>query len=445
MELTTALTLVFLFILVEAFFSGCEIGLISINRLKIEQRVQDGDRAAIQVQKLLATPERYLATTSLGTNIAVVCSTAVFTAYIVGLIGSWGDFLSMLILSPVILFAGEILPKIVFQSKADSLIPALVHPFLFCMRVLEPVSSLFTAIYQKLFGWVHTSQRPAPKNLLSRQDILNVINPESEHADLEVSKKKMIHRIFHLGKIPVEQCMVPLVQIIGLSDRATLEEANKAANESGYSRLPVFHNRMFNLIGILNTFDLLTAPADETPITGWIRPAYYVPANKKVDDLLEELQQRGLHMAFVVDEYGGCIGIVTVEDLLEEIVGVIEDEYDEPAAPIERYSDGGYVLDGEMEVNAINERLHLNLPEGDYDTLAGLVLDRLERIPSLGDQVVAGDYRLTVRDAGKRKINTIILSRRDPKPPEPENSEGPPSEETGAAPAEEKAPADQGS
>ena len=221
----------------------------------------------------------------------------------------------------------------------------------------------------------------------------------------------MIHRIFNLGDITVEQCMVPLVQMYGISDSATLSEANTIANETGFSRLPVFHERMFNTIGILNTFDLLTAPSDNTQITSLIRPAYYVPSNKKVDDLLRELQQRGLHIACVVDEYGGCIGIVTIEDLVEEIVGDIEDEFDQPEEKIETYSEGGYIVEAEMEIQAINEALQLNLPEGEYETVGGLIIDRLERIPSPGDQVDLGEIRLTVRESGKRKVNTVIITR----------------------------------
>ena len=414
MDLTTTLILVTLFIFMEAFFSGCEIGLISINRFKIQQEALENKAGALLIQKMLDHPERFFSTTSVGTNIAVVSSTAIFTAYMVNQVGPKGDFLAMLIISPIILFAGEIVPKMVFQAKADTLIPVLVHPLTVFTRLFGPVTNIFAKIYNRLFGWIFSTAEGARKALVSREALVHVVHPESEHAELDPAEKKMIHRIFNLGKTTVEQCMVPLVQIYGISDSATLAEANKIANETGFSRLPVFHERMFNLIGILNTFDLLTAPTDNSPITPLIRPAYYVPANKKVDDLLRELQQRGLHMAFVVDEYGGCIGIVTVEDLLEEIVGDIEDEFDEPEGQIEPYPAGGYLVDGEVEVQALNEKLGLNLPLGDYETVAGLVLDRLEKIPAPGDQVDLGDYRLTVRDAGKRKINTVILSFREP-------------------------------
>ena len=162
----------------------------------------------------------------------------------------------------------------------------------------------------------------------SRDQIREVLSLDSQTVELGATERKMIHRIFNFGEINVEQCMVPLVHTTAIKDNTTLEEAHEMANNSGYSRLPVFHERMHNLIGVLNTFDLIDKPVDNSPITELIRPSFYVPPNKKIDDLLKELQQGGLHMAVVVDEYGGCIGIITIEDLLEEIVGEIEDEYD---------------------------------------------------------------------------------------------------------------------
>ena len=207
--------------------------------------------------------------------------------------------------------------------------------------------------------------------------------------------------------------MVPLVQMTAIKDTANMLEAHEIAIESGFSRLPIFHERMHNLIGILNAFDLLDQDMDNTPITELIRPAHYIPPNKKIDDLLKELQQGGLHMAFVVDEYGGCIGLVTIEDLLEKIVGEIEDEYDKPEELYKPYAEGGFLIEGSTEISVLNETLGWELPGGDFETIAGLVINRLEKIPHPGDQVLAGLYRLTVKDASKRKIQSLIVRKLD--------------------------------
>ncbi len=411
MDLGTTVTLVLVCILVEAFFSGCEIGMISINRFKMEQRVKEGSTSARMILDLIGNPDRLFATTSIGTNVAVVSSSAVFTGYMITHFGEWGDFFSLLIISPVILFGGEIIPKVIFQNRADSIMQFFIHPLnLFC-RVLSPIITLFSAVYNLFLRLILRGAHKVNLTPISREQIRYISHPDFLSSELDMEEKKMIHRIFNFGEIRVEQVMVPLIQTYAISDAATVQEANQIANETGFSRLPVFHERMFNLIGILNTFDLLTVPPDDSPITHMIRPAYYVPPNKKLDDLLKELQQRGLHIAIVVDEYGGCIGMITLEDMLEEIVGEIEDEHDEPHKKYEVYDGGGYLIDGDKEIGAVNEELALDLPEGEYETMAGLMIEKLEKIPLAGDQVTLNGFRLTVKEASKRKINSIILRK----------------------------------
>ena len=410
MELGSTLILIFLVICLEAFFSGSEIGMISINRIKLKRKADEGDKSAQKILNLLKTPEDLFATTSLGTNLAVVTSTAVFTAYMVTHLGETGEILAMVIISPIILFGGEILPKVIFQNRADTIMPVLVHPLRFFYKMSLPVINFFTGI-SKIFTKPIENGNQKNGQTVSRDQIRQVLSLESQTTSLDVQEIKMIHRIFNFGEITVEQCMVPLVQIYAIKDTSTLDEAHRIALDSGFSRLPVFHDRMFNLIGILNTFDLLNQPADNTLITELIRPIYYVPPNKKIDDLLKQLQQRGLHMAVVVDEYGGCIGLTTIEDLLEEIVGEIEDEYDEPEKQYENYVDGGFLIDAAMEIGAINETLNANLPTGDYETLGGLMIDRLEKIPNPGEQVIINGNRLTVKEASKRQVQSIILRK----------------------------------
>ena len=411
MELGTTLTIVFVCILVEAFFSGCEIGMISINRIKMEQKAREENTSARLILDLLGNPERLFSTTSLGTNVAVVSSSVVFTGFMIIHFGEWGDFLSMIIISPIILFGGEIIPKVIFQNRANSMMLIFVHPLNFFCRILSPIITLFSVIYNFLLRLILRGAYKVNLAPVSREQIRYISHPDSLTSELDLDEKKMIHRIFNFGELRADQVMVPLVQTYAISDGATVREANQVSNETGFSRLPVFHERMFNLIGILNTFDLLTIPEDDSPITEMIRPAYYVPPNKKLDDLLKELQQRGLHIAIVVDEYGGCIGIVTIEDIVEEIVGEIEDEYDEPLKKYEVYDENGYLIDGDKEIGSVNEELKLALPEGNYETMAGLMIENLEKIPVAGDQIEINGFRLTVKEASKRKINSIIVRK----------------------------------
>ena len=437
MELGTTLTIVFVCILVEAFFSGCEIGMISINRIKMEQKAREEDTSARLILDLLGNPERLFSTTSLGTNVAVVSSSVVFTGFMINHFGEWGDFLSMIIISPIILFGGEIIPKVIFQNRANSMMLIFVHPLNFFCRILSPIITLFSVIYNFLLRLILRGAYKVNLAPVSREQIRYISHPDSLTSELDLDEKKMIHRIFNFGELRADQVMVPLVQTYAISDGATVREANQISNETGFSRLPVFHERMFNLIGILNTFDLLTIPEDDSPITEMIRPAYYVPPNKKLDDLLKELQQRGLHIAIVVDEYGGCIGIVTIEDIVEEIVGEIEDEYDEPLKKYEVYDENGYLIDGDKEIGSVNEELKLALPEGNYETMAGLMIENLEKIPVAGDQIEINGFRLTVKEASKRKINSIIVRKIASEYP-PKQSQQTPAEATDADSSDNK-------
>jgi len=407
MDLSTTLSLIGVFLLMEAFFSGSEIGMIAINRIKMKQQADRGNRSAEIILNLLNSPEKLFATTSFGTNLAVVSSTSIFTAYMVTHMGKQGELLAMVILSPIILFGGEIVPKMILQNRADMVMPVFVRPLNMSLTILSPIINFFTSISNFITNRLIRLPQEEKKSF-SRDQILQVLSLDSQTIELDATERTMIHKIFNFGDITVEQCMVPLVQLTAIRDDSTLAEAHQLAIDTGFSRFPIFHERMHNIIGVLNTFDLLNQPINDSPLTHLIRPAHYIPPNKKIDDLLKELQKRGLHMGVVVDEYGGCIGLTTVEDLLEEIVGEIEDEYDKPEQKFEPYPGGGYIIDGEMEIDAINETIKLNLPTGDYETLAGLVLNHLETIPQPGEQVTVEDVRLTVKETSRRKIQSII-------------------------------------
>jgi len=406
-DLSTTLILIGVFILVEAFFSGSEIGMIAINRIKMKQQADEGNQSAQIVLNLLNSPEKLFATTSLGTNLSVVSSTSIFTAYMVTHMGKQGELLAMIILSPIILFGGEIVPKMILQNRADSIMPIFIRPLNMSLMILSPIINFFTSISNFITNKMIRLPQEDKKSF-SRDQIIQVLSLDSQTIELDATERTMIHKIFNFGEITVEQCMVPLVQLIAIRDDSTLAEAHQLAVDTGFSRFPIFHERMHNIIGVLNTFDLLNESIDDSPLTHLIRPAHYIPSNKKIDDLLKELQKRGLHMGVVVDEYGGCIGLTTVEDLLEEIVGEIEDEYDKPEQKFQAYPGGGYIIDGEMEIDAINEIIRLNLPTGDYETLAGLILNRLETIPQTGEQITVEDVRLTVKETSRRKIQSII-------------------------------------
>lgn len=225
----------------------------------------------------------------------------------------------------------------------------------------------------------------------------------------------MIHKIIDFGETTVDEAMIPLIEVVALPAGATVAEAVASVSEHHFSRIPVYEERIDQIVGIVHAFDLLSADP-QASLGSLMRPAYYVPETKLVDDLLQEMQRRQVQMAIVVDEYGGVVGIVTVEDLLEEIVGEIEDEYDEEPPPFRRLPDGSYMVDARMEVDLFNEELGLKLPEGEYETLGGFLLSLFQKIPDPGEEIRYRSIRFLVTESDKRsivKVRVRLVERQD--------------------------------
>jgi CBS domain containing-hemolysin-like protein len=233
---------------------------------------------------------------------------------------------------------------------------------------------------------------------------------EPAEADVTVSEAEMIDKIFDLGDTAVREVMVPLVDVAALPDSATPDEAVRLIGERGFSRIPVFTDRAFNIVGVVTAMDLLRRGAAAADLRSLMRPATYAPETKRIDDLLREMQKARLQLAVVVDEYGGAVGIVTVEDIVEEVVGEIHDEHDRTPDTVERLPDGSYRVAGRTGIDELNEALDWELPKGDFETVAGLVLATLHRLPLVGEVLHVGRYTLTVLEADRRRILTVRIT-----------------------------------
>lgn len=406
----------------EAFFSGAEIALISVNRIKLKNKAASGSAGAQLAEHLLTQPEKVFATTSLGTNLAVVTATAACTSVFIAMFGEKGDVYATIIMAPTILLIGEIIPKAVFQEASDSLSPVVARPLKWFMNIFYPVVALMAWLTNFILKTIFIG-RWDKRKFVTRDELQHWLAEGGKESELDEEERKMIHKVFRLSETPVEKCMVPLINTVAIEENATIKQTLKVLEESQYtySRIPVFQNRVFNITGVLNTFDFLDSNGNETlSIKPFIRPAYFVPSTKRVDDLLRELQQMGMHMATVVDEHGASIGVVTIEDLLEEIVGEIEDEFDEAGNLYEKLSEYRYIIDASMEIDEINEKLSLSLPTGDYETLGGLILDHLTRIPSTGEKIDFQNFTFRIKDANQKRILSVEVIA---KPEKKENGE----------------------
>jgi CBS domain containing-hemolysin-like protein len=413
---TVALALVLVCLAASAFFSAAEMAFIAANRIRLRHLAEQGSRVARGYMEAFQRPERLLSTAMMGVTIAHVSASALTTA----LLQPWFDRLAALwatvILTPLMLIVGEILPKALTQQRATAVALRTYDPLRVAAKLLAPLvwaANLLVGGLLKGLGF-----RESRDPFVSRDDLRLLFQVEPTGAtDVREEEREMIDGIFDLGETTVREVMVPLVDVVAVPEEATVEVTMMRIRESGHSRLPVYRERIDHVIGIVAALDVLHRGATEETVKGLLRPAYYVPETKRIDDLLREMQRQRIQLAVVVDEYGGSEGIVTVEDIVEEIVGEIEDEHSRQSSPLTSLPDGSYLVAGRMPIDELNETLEWDLPRKDYDTVGGLILSLLGRIPRPGETVFLGRYELAVVDADERRILKVKVKARPPSLP----------------------------
>jgi CBS domain containing-hemolysin-like protein len=395
-------------LLLEGFFAASEIALVSANRRRLHHRAGEGHRGARLALKLLAKPEYLLATTLLGAYMSGAANTIMVTAFLLKMLGDAGTVPAMMVMPPVILILGEIIPKSIGRQQANLLAERLAPALWTASWVIYPITIVFASLSRmvlRLTGAPKTVHLP----FITREDLRLVVTKSGPEVDLKGKERIFIHRILQFSLRTVKEVMMPLVRVTAIPDTMTTGQALAEFRTTRFSRLPVYHRRIDNLVGVLHGFDLLGEEASDRAIKPLVRPITYVPELKKIDRLLAEMQRQGIHLAAVVDEYGGAVGIVTIEDLLEEIVGEITDEFDQEVAPFKKLGEGHYLISARMEIKALNEALQLNLPPGDYETLAGFLISQLGDLPRGGEQLRYGNLKFTVRQAEARAVKEVEL------------------------------------
>jgi magnesium and cobalt exporter, CNNM family len=390
----------------EAFLSGAEIALYSANKINIRHSAEQGSRTARLILQMLDKPEQMLGSTLVMHNLVVVAGTSLATAIFVDWLGHRGEWAALVLMAILVLTVGEVFPKTLFQHHADRLAPVVILPLRAVFYLCYPVAHLITwLIGQGLHFFGLRSENKHP--LVIREELELLVRLTDRSSALGVHERRMIRRIFGFSDTRVREAMIPLVEVVALEDRASVDELIQAIREHGFSRIPIFQDNIHNLVGWVNALDVLSMPPGERGFRPLIRSAYYVPETRRIGDLLKDVQQKGIPLAVVVDEYGGSVGIVTIEDMLEEIVGEIEDEYDARERLYEVLPDGSLRIDARMEIDAINESLGIHLPTGDYTTLAGFILAELERIPQRGELLIHDGLMLEIEEATNRTVERV--------------------------------------
>ncbi len=413
MEHGISFLLIFFFLLLEGMFSGGEIALVASDIHKIRQKALAGSRSASLALRLLSRPEWFLATTLTGTDICIIVNTSIATSIFISIFGTAeGGLFSVAVMIPLVIVAAEIIPKSIVQQRPEAVAIGIARFIEAASWLLYPLV-FFVAWIARGGVYVLTGDKAGSYSpYITKQGLKFLIRERGGKGDLRRSEKEMIRRVFDFSEATVEQVMVPLSHVAVLEETAAIRDAVALIREKGFSRVPVYRESIFHITGILNSFDLLKARPDgkEETIQPYVRSnVYYVPDTKSASELLLELQRRGEVMAVAVDEYGGAVGIVTVEDLLEEVVGEIEDEYDRGEKPYLKVGPGRYLFNARTNLERIRELIHLEIPEGDYETLGGFILNRLGRIPRRRESIKEGDVLFIVEDADYRSIREVLI------------------------------------
>lgn len=400
-------------LLVTAFFSAAEMAFLGANRIRLRHLAEGGHRVAGRYLEAFSQPERLLSAAKMGVLAAHIVASSVATWALLPTLGPVAALVVVVILTPVMLVTGEIIPKAIAQQWATGLILRLFRPLSWAEWLLRPLTAAATTIVDGVLALVGRRREHA-RHFVSREELKLVLQIEPEESDVTTMEAEMIDKIFSLGETAVREVMVPLVDVAALPETATPEEAIALIRERGHSRLPLFRDRIDNMVGLVTAMDLLRQGAEVTELKAIMRPPVFVPETKRIDDLLREMQKARIQLAVVVDEYGGSMGIVTAEDILEQIVGEIRDEREPTPATIERLPDGSYRVAGRVGIQEINEGLEWELPTGDYETVAGMILATLHRLPRMGEEFRVGRYHVTVLEADERRVVAVKIRKEGP-------------------------------
>jgi putative hemolysin len=414
----------------EGFFVAAEIALVSIRRSRVDQLVEEGNSAARRVRRLLDDPGRFLAVSQLGLTVLGFFAAA-FAAQsiterlqgvleVAGLSTSNASFIALVTVTVIlalftIVFA-ELVPKTLALAHPERFALTLSRPIDFLARILGPVVRALTwttrTIARSLGSEVSSDAE------ITAEELRLIVERGGEQGVLEAEEEQMINAVIELGERRVHEVMVPRVSIVGIRVDASFEEAIDVVIDEGHSRIPVYEESVDEVVGILYAKDLLPyLKSDAAPrpaLRALLRPPVLVPESMTIDDLLHELQRRKVHIAIVLDEYGGTAGLVTIEDLLEEIVGEIQDEYDVEEPMVVRISEHEARIDGRADVDELRELFDIELEledEEEYDTVGGLIYHRVGGVPAPGDIVNVDGLTLTVETTDSRRVGKVLVVR----------------------------------
>jgi len=409
------LGLLFLCIVFSAFFSASETAFMSLEQFRVESMLENKVKGALRVSWIKERPEKFLSTILFGNNLVNTAAAALGTTLAVSVWGeSRGVAMATAGVTVVLLIFAEVVPKTFSSTHRERVAVSLARPVQLFAFLFAPVVAVLSWIargFTRLLGG-----KPLHSAIVRPEDIQSMINVGHKAGTVDKSEAELLSNVFDFGDRPVSEVIVPRLEVISVSKSATLAEFLSIYADHPMSRFPVYEENMDNVVGVISLKDVVMAIARETvtresPISDLVRPTYFVPETKSISDLFHEMRDKNYRMSVVIDEYGGTAGIVTLSGLMEEIVGPVGDELSAAEKDYEHINEYTFQVDGGMRVEELNSELGVEIPEGDYETIAGFILHKLGRFPKQGQQIKFGNLKIVVTKMKGMKIEEVLIAK----------------------------------
>lgn len=394
----------------SAFFSSSETALTTVSTIRLKSLADNGNKNAKLVLKLKENPDKMLSAILIGNNIVNIAASSITTIFVQTMWGSWAISIGSGALTLLVLVFGEITPKTAATGYADKFSLVVAKPIWFLTKVLTPiivVINFLASCIMKLFR-ININEK---ESTFTEEELRTIMDVSHEEGVIEEEEREMINNVFDFGEAEAKEIMIPRIDMCMINVDASYDELLEIFKENRYTRLPVYQDSTDNVIGIINIKDLiLYRSGDKFDIRDYLRDVYYTYEYKKLDELMAEMRKDSVNITIVLDEYGAAVGLITIEDLLEEIVGEIRDEYDyDEEDSFKEIAPNEYLVDGQTKLDDVNDALDLSLTSEDYDSIGGYIIGSLDRLPIMGDTVETDNVKLVVELMDKNRIDKVHI------------------------------------
>lgn len=405
---TLQLAILLLLLIMSGFFSSAETAFTTVNHIRIRSLAEQGNKKAKIVEKIISDFPKMLSAVLIGNNIVNISASSLATVITQRLLGNYAVSIATGLLTLLVLLFGEIIPKTLATLSAEKLSLAYSRIIYFLMWLFTPIIFLVNKISFVILTLLHIDATKKA-SVMTETELRTIVDVSHEEGIIENEERKMINNVFDFGDADAKDVMVPRIDMAMADVNSTYDDLITLFQQERFTRIPIYENSTDNVIGIINMKDLLLYDKkNDFDVRHFLRKAFYTYESKKLSELMREMKKTSVNIIIVLDEYGVTVGLITIEDLLEEIVGDIRDEYDsDEEEEFKKISDDEYLIEGQMKIDDFNDRIGLNLMSENYDSMGGLIIENLDRIPATGDSVLLGNLRLTVQKLDRKRIDKI--------------------------------------